>query len=495
MERVFGERANMAKTKGTVNIALDRVEWGDGEGYGRKDKKIKTLPEGITNKELYRDVIRIGWPALLEYLLAQLAGMFDQMQVGRVGAFAISAVGIANQPKFLLNTAFMSMNVGVTAMVARARGKGNQAEANKMMRQGLLFTLVSSILVAIAGYIWAPQLVGIMGSDDAATIEGAVTYLRILMWSMVPFALTSTISASLRAVGDSRTAFVYNTIGNVVNVFLNWVLITGHLGAPALGIRGAAIATAISQVVSFIMACFAVMRDKLAYLYVSFKQSFRPDWTALSNIIRIGIPAMIEQLLLRAGVVLYSRTITSLGTIAYATHSICMNIQALSFMNGMGWAASATSLVGQSLGKKRYDMAMIYSKRTQIMGFIVAAVIGVSFIFFGGDIASLYTDDPEIISMCKFILLLVALLQPFSSSQQVLAGAMRGAGDTKFVAVVTAVTMFGMRPLIAWLLINKFGLGLPGAWYALVIDQATRTLLVFLRYNSGKWKETFKERV
>ena len=205
----------MARTRGAVSITLDRVEWGDGEGYGRRDKKIKNLPEGITNRELYRDVIRIGWPALLEYLLAQLAGMFDQMQVGRVGAFAISAVGIANQPKFLLNTAFMSMNVGVTAMVARARGKGNQAEANKMMRQGLLFTLVSSIIVAIAGYIWAPQLVGIMGSDDAATIEGAVTYLRILMWSMVPFALTSTISASLRAVGDSRTAFVYNTIGNV----------------------------------------------------------------------------------------------------------------------------------------------------------------------------------------------------------------------------------------------------------------------------------------
>jgi len=485
---------NDGQTKGVVRIALDSLGWGDGVGFGKDEKRVKKPPEGIASSAIYSDILRIGWPALLEFILAQLVSMFDQMQVGQVGAFAISAVGIAAQPKMLLNTAFMSMNVGVTAMVARARGAGDKERANLMLRQGLLFTMVASTLVTILGYIFAPQLIGMMGSTDAQTVEAAITYLRINLYAMIPFALTSTCTAALRAVGNSRISFLYNTAANVINVFLNWVLITGNLGSPAYGVAGAAAATSIGQTAAFFMAVYAIT-NKNAYLSVSFKQSFKPDFDALRNIIKIGIPAMIEQLIMRAGVVLYQRTVNSLGTIAYATHTICMNIQALSFMNGMGWATSATSLVGQSLGKKRYDMAMVYSKFTQRVGFVTSAVIGACCFFFGGNIASLYTDDAAIISTAASILMFVALMQPFNASQQILAGSMRGAGDTKVVAYITAATMFGLRPFLAWLLVTKLDMGLYGAWYALVGDQIVRTILVMLRYNSGKWKLTFKAKV
>ena len=197
---------------------------------------------------------------------------------------------------------------------------------------------------------------------------------------------------------------------------------------------------------------------------------------------------MIEQLVMRAGMIIYAKTVASLGTIAYATHQVCMNIQALSFMNGQAFAVSATSLVGQSLGRRRPDMAQAYCSRTQRIGFAVAVLIAVAFFFFGSQIVWLYNDDPQIVDLGASILKLVAFMQPLQSSQFILAGGLRGAGDTRATAIITFITVLLVRPGIAMLLIYVFHWGLEGAWIALVADQLLRTILVFARYQSGKWK-------
>ena len=192
---------------------------------------------------------------------------------------------------------------------------------------------------------------------------------------------------------------------------------------------------------------------------------------------------------MRAGAIIYVRTVVSLGALAYATHQVGMNIQALSFMTGQAFAVSATSLVGQSLGKKRPDMAQSYSNHTRRLGLIISLILGVVFWFFGGQIVGLYTDEPQIISRGARILKLVALVQPAQSSQFILAGALRGAGDTRATAVITFLTVLLVRPSLALLAINKLGWGLDGAWIALVADQLLRSGLILLRYRSGRWKK------
>jgi len=160
----------------------------------------------------------------------------------------------------------------------------------------------------------------------------------------------------------------------------------------------------------------------------------------------------------------------------------------MSFMNGHAFAVSATSLVGQSLGKKRPDMAQAYSRRARILGMLVSIVLGMTFFFFGEQIVALYSDEAEVIAMGGRILKLIALIQPFQSSQFILAGALRGAGDTRATAVITFLTVFLVRPSFALLAILKLDWGLIGAWIALVLDQLLRSTLVLIRYNSGKWK-------
>jgi len=224
------------------------------------------------------------------------------------------------------------------------------------------------------------------------------------------------------------------------------------------------------------------------YLHLRFMDGFKPDPHSLKQIVTIGAPAMLEQLLMRVGVIIYVKTIAGLGTVAYAVHQVCMNIQALSFMNGQGFAVSATSLTGQSLGKNRPDMAHAYVHRTRRLGMSVSLILAAIFVFWGGKIVSLYNDSPDIISQGARIMMFVGFTQPLQSSQFILSGSLRGAGDTRATAIITFITVLLIRPLLAVYLINVWNLGLEGAWFAFIADQTIRSALVLIRYNSGKWK-------
>lgn len=469
------------------NLALDLVPPGHQEITG--SRVTGELPRGITSHMLYSDVVRIAWPSLIELTLTQLTSMVDLMMVGQLGPWAITAVGLTVQPKFLLMIMFMAMNVGATALVARYRGAGQAKKANEILRQALLLTFVLSAAASFFGYIFSGPLIKFMGAADPETLRGGTVYLQIQMVGFMAMALTTTITATLRGVGNTRVAMLYNLVANIVNVILNYLLIHGHFGFPRLELAGASLATIIGQGVALLLALRVVLQGR-HYLRLRLKAGFKPQWEHLRHIFEIGIPAAGEQLVMRIGSIVFVKTVASLGTVAYATHQIGMNIHALSFMTGQAFAVSATSLVGQSLGKRRPDMAESYSNHTRRLGMVVAFVLAFLIFFFGRQIVGFYTDDARIMDEGARILKLMALIQPFQSSQFILTGALRGAGDTRATAVIIFITVFLVRPSLALLHVHKFGWGLIGAWLALVADQLLRTLLVFLRYYSGKWKLT-----
>ena len=483
----------MKDTTQRLSTTLDRLPYGAPDFSG--DLKVnKKLPEGVKSKELYQDIIRIAWPSFVELLLTQLASMVDLMMVGSmggaanpsIGTQALAAVGLTTQPKFLLMAAFISMNTGVTALVARYRGRGEKETANLVVRQGLLFTFLVTVVLSVLGVVFARPMVLFMGSTEETVTLWATQYLQIQMAGFLTMALTSTITASLRAVGDSRTCMIYNLIGNLVNVCFNWLLIYGNMGFPELGVAGASLATVLGQLVAFGMAAAVILRGN-GFLKLEFARGFRLNRIVMGEMLGIGLPAMAEQLLMRAGIIIFAKTVASLGTVAYATHQVCMNIQALSFMTGQAFAVSATTLMGQSLGKRRTDMAQAYCSRTRTVGFCFSLVLAAVFCLFGREIVGAYNSDAEIIRIGARIMLIVALLQPFQSSQFIIAGGLRGAGDTRTTALITFITVLLVRPVTAILLI-RMGFGLYGAWFGMAADQILRSALVLGRYHSGKWK-------
>ena len=476
-----------------VKTTIDTLEFGeiDAEKEG-KYKKYK-LPDGVDRGMMRSDILTIALPSLVELVLTSLTSMADQIMVGRLpgqlGVQALSAVGLCMNPKVILMTALMAINTGTTAVVARYRGMGNQEKANQTFKQSLIFNIFLSAIMMVIGVVFARELIGLIAGNGISetTVEYAVTYFRIQMYGFIPLMMTNTVTSTLRAIGDSKMPMVYNTIANVVNLFFNYGLIYGKLGMPEMDVAGASLATVIGQCVAFVIAMY-IMFSKKRYVYLDFKEKTGYNKTIMSNVLGIGLPSMLEQLCLRIGIIIYSRIVASLGDIAYATHMVCMNIQSLTFMSGMAFQNSATTLMGQSLGRRRLDMADNYTRMTRNISFWISCVIGVILALFGGQIVNIYNSTPEIVEMGGKLLAIVAITQPFQSSQFVTTGALRGAGDTKYPAVVIFICTRIVRSVLGYIFVIQLNMGLIGAWFAIVVDQLLKTAMIFARYNTGKWR-------
>ncbi len=442
----------------------------------------------LTVQEARRDVINLAWPAVLEQLLVQVFNMVDMMMVGGVGPAAIAAIGLTNQPIFLAMAAFMALNVGTTALVARFIGAGEIDEANTAARQSLLLTVVLGMIATAALYFFAEPIVLFMGAEPDAVGYG-VDYMRSISFGFIPQTIGMCVTAMLRGAGDTRTPLRFNLIGNGINVIGNYLLINGHLGFPRLEVFGAGLATSFGRLIIMILSLYAISNGK-SVLHISLKDKFTPRFDLISRVVKVGAPAMLEQLIMRFGMITYTRVVSSLGTMVYAAHQIGMNILGLSFSPGMGFGMAATSLVGRSLGRKRPDWAETYGWQTSWVGNLVATFMGVVFFFGGSFLASLYTDDPLVIKNAATALKIIALVQPLQSTQFILAGALRGAGDTRWPLISTLVGVAVVRVVLAKVFVDVLGWALVGAWLATAIDQCTRSAFIYFRYRSGHWKAT-----
>ncbi len=492
----------MSKIKSTtVQTVLDDLPYGavdspDATGPVRKAR----APEGITNKRLLKDVTMIAWPSFVELVLTQLTSMADQVMVGQMpgpeGVMGLTAVGLAGLPKFMLMTMVIAMNVGTTAMVARSRGQQNQKKANQVFKQALILNVVMSAVLMGIGLLLSEWMIRFMSASGISeqTLQYGVTYLNIQLYGFMPVCLASTVTAALRGVGDTKTPMIYNTVANVVNLILNYMLIYGKFGCPQMGVAGASLATVLGQLVAFFIAMGAAFGKK-HYLYVDLREKFTFDKQIMKDVTAIGLPSMMEQFIMRLGIMVCLRSIASLGDTLYATHQIVMNIQSMSFMVGQAFGNSSTTLMGQSLGKHRYDMAAVYMQKTRQVGFWVSVAMMGLMVVFSRQLIMLYNATPEVVEMGAKLLVVVALMQPIQTGQFIVSGGLRGVGDTRYNAVVMLISTLGARAILSVVAVDLLHWGLWGAWLAIFADQALRAILITRRYQSGKWKVALARRM
>ena len=441
-----------------------------------------------TSREAYKNVINIALPSVMELVLISLINNIDTMMVGTCGDTAIAAVGLVSQPRMLLLALFFALNIGVTALVARRKGQGRQADANLVLRNALVVIFLLSIIVTALAQLFSRNLMTMAGAKED-TIDLADTYFRITT-SVLPFnVLTLCISAALRGIGNTRTTMVVNITSNLVNIIFNYLLIGGRLGFPQLGVTGAAIATALGIVVSFFLCIFVIIPRRNYHPFLCFNKgdSWKLDSETLRSIFSVGGNAMLEQAALRFGFFVYARICAGLGTDPFAAHQIACQFLNLTFSFADGIGVAGTSLVGQSLGRKRPDLAMIYGRVSQRMAIVVSMTLFSLLIIFRYPLVGLYTQTPHVVEMAAMLMIMVAIFQPLQTSSVVISGCLRGAGDTRFVAFIMIMCVSIIRPLLAFTSVNLLGLGLMGAWSASIIDMAIRLFTVNHRFNTGKW--------
>ncbi|BCJ93325.1 MATE efflux family protein [Anaerocolumna cellulosilytica] len=436
-------------------------------------------------KEVYQDFLKVAWPSALESLLVGLVGSVDTIMVGSLGKGAITAVGITNQPKFILLAMIFSLNIGITAVVARRKGQNDREGANRSLRAGILLSFIIALTMAILGSIFAAPILRFSGAESSY-FQDAVSYFRVLMVSIFFTSLNLTINAAQRGSGNTKISMRTNIVSNLVNVVFNYFLINGIGFFPKLGVTGAAIATCLGSIAACIISIATLLR-KDSFLSLRVKGSWRLTKEVLTPITKVGSSAFIEQVFMRIGFLVYAILVAKLGTTAYATHLICMNILNLSFCFGDGFSIAASSLVGQSLGRKRPDMAIIYGKAGQRLAFMVSTLLFIFFIGTGKYLITLFNSEPEVVLLGSGIMIIIAFTTHAQTSQVIMSGCLRGAGDTIFVAIVSMISVTLIRPFLTWLLCFPVDMGLYGAWIALCGDQILRLVLNFIRFSNGKW--------
>ena len=442
--------------------------------------------ENPTLKEIRSDIFRMAWPSAMEMILVSLCGIVDMMMVGQLGSYAITAVGLTNQPKFLMLAVFQAFNVGCTALVARSRGEGRQDTANTATSSNLILSIVISIALCTVGFFFASDMVRFMGGDETTTLYGT-QYFEFLLIGL-PFNIAGmAITAALRGVGNTKASLYMNFTANIINVFFNYCLIYGNFGFPRLEVAGAAIATSLGFVVAFFLGLFILLR-KHQYVYLSRKNKLL-DWTVIKRMTRVGSPAMAEQLGMRIGQTIFTRVVSGLGTAAFAAHMVTINIERLSVTTGQAFGVASTTFVGQNLGRERPDLAEEYARQTNRVGLVVAVLIGLLMFTFARPIVLMYNNEPDVVAMAVGVLTFVSITQPVQCSYFIQAASLRGAGDTRFTAMVLMLCVMILRPLFGILLVNVFGWGLIGAWIAITAEQFVRCILVTYRFRTGKWKE------
>ncbi|MDO5015785.1 MAG: MATE family efflux transporter [Eubacteriales bacterium] len=439
-----------------------------------------------SRRELIQHTIGIAWPSVVESFFLTLAGIIDTIMVSQLGSYAIAAIGLTNQPKFLGLTLFFALNTTVAAFVARRKGENNRAGANRVLVTASIYALILTVIITFLLMFYAEDLMRLVGSN-ADTHESASAYFRIIMGGTIFNVISMLINAALRGAGNTSVAMISNVAAAVVNVCLNYLLITGNLGFPALGVVGAAIATVLSTIVSSII-CLVYLLKKNSFISIPYiiSEKLRPTWEQAKAIIKFQSTMLIEFIGFRVGFMVTAILAARLGTDEFAIHQVGMNLLSLGFAFGDGMRVAAVTLTGQSLGAKEPRKARRYTQICQRMGLVLASLIAITMFFGRQSLFGVFFqgEKPEILTIYSpIITYFIMVIAAFQISQIIYSGSLQAAGDLKYTNTVSIVSVGVIRSVVTYLAVEVFGWGLTGIWLGVLTDQLSRYIALSIRFK------------
>jgi putative MATE family efflux protein len=437
-------------------------------------------PAPIEPRAMRRRVLGLAGPIIGENFLETLLGVIDTWLVAGLGAVALAGVGSALQVMFLLIAALSALAVGNAVLVAQAVGARDLQRAGRLGRQSLIWSVIFSIPLAIGGLLLSGPLIGMFGLEpDVASV--GTQYLHVTMGTVVVLIGLFIGGGVLRGAGDSRTPMLVTAFANVVNVVLAYAMIYGHFGLPMLGAVGSAWATFIARGLALALLVGALWRGRNG-VTIRGKGGWFPDLGVAKQVLRIGVPAALEQILVSSAFLAMSVVVAHLGTEVLAAHRVAFNALSLSFLPGIGFGIAATALVGQSIGARRIEEGGAAARVATIWAVIWMSAIGAILFIFAPQVLGLFTNDQAVIAAGAGGLRVVALAQPFWAVLFVQSGALRGSGNTSFPLKTSGVGIW-LSVGLGWLLITTLGGGLVAVWAAFLAIAPAMALLMWRRFQ------------
>ena len=437
----------------------------------------------IENRKLIKNIFQITLPAVFDLLAQTLIMALDMKMVSSLGPSAISSVGVGTAGMYALIPALIAVATGTTALLSRAYGADNKVDGKKAFAQSFFIAVPLGIILTLIFLLFSEQIINLVGNAKDMNLADAVLYQNMTVIGFPFLGVSIATFYAFRAMGENKIPMIGNTLALVLKVILNFLLVYLF----KWGIFGAALSTTLTRLFSAIFSIYLVFWSKKNWISLELKD-LKFDYFTSKRILKVGIPAAVEQLGLRIGMLIFEMMVISLGNLSYAAHKIALTAESISFNLGFAFSFAASALVGQELGKGSSQKALKNGYICTIIAMIVMSTFGLLFFIIPQFLVSLFTKDKDVIELATMALKIVSICQPFSGASMVLAGALRGAGDTKSVLLITYLGIFLIRIPITYLFLDVLNLGLAGAWIVMTIDLAIRSSLAFYVFRRGKWK-------
>ena len=435
----------------------------------------------------FKTAASMAWPAIIESFFVAFAGLIDSLMVSSLGSYAVAAVGLTTQPKFIGLSLFFATNVAISALVARRYGEKRRDLANRILYTAMIFVVVAAIILSIVLVCAANPIISLCGSTEE-THDGAVAYFQIIMGGMIFNIISMVINAAQRGAGNTKIAMYTNTISSIVNIIGNYLLIGGHLGFPKLGIRGAALATVLGTVVGCTIRVMSLFRkDSFLSIPYIIKEGLWKQFESVKIILKLSSSTFVEQILMRIGFMSTAVMAADMGTAAMAAHQVGMNALSLSFSFGDGMQAAAVALIGQSLGSKEPQEAKRHGMTCEKVALVMAVFMSLFYLFCGKWLFGLFFAEAHIVEIGVRISRILIVIVLFQICQVVFTGALRGAGDVVYTMISSTISVTFVRTAVSYICCYIVGWGIYGIWMGIVADQFCRLMLSGIRFRSGKW--------
>ena len=440
--------------------------------------------QDFTTGSLNQAVFLLAIPMMLEMAGESLFAVVDAFFVARLGAEALAAVGITETVLEIIYAIAIGLGMSVTAMVARRIGEHDDRGAARTAVQAIWVGLGVSVLFGVAGAIWAPDVLRLMGADDATVSLGS-TYTRIIYGSM-PIILFLFVNNSIyRGAGDAAMAMRSIWLANGINIVLDPLLIFGVGPFPELGLTGAAVATVIGRGIGVLYQFWSLSRGtrlRVTAADVSF------DLEIVLRLLRVSAGGILQMLVATASYIGLIRILATFGSTVLAGYVIAIRVVIFIILPSWGLANAAATLVGQNLGAEKPDRAERAVWVTGVWNMAFMAAITVIFVAFAGPIVRVFTSDPGTAEVGEAALRIISYGYVMYAWGMVILQAFNGAGDTWTPTWVNLIAFWLVQIPLAWVLAHVVGIGHEGVYWAIAASYSLSAMIGLVLFRRGKWK-------
>ncbi len=453
----------------------------------------RPLPRPGSAAPTLRSIAALAGPAIAGQLLQTGVIYADRVMLGHAGSGALAAMQLAGPLEWTLASVSAAFAVGTLSLVGRAVGAGDLEAARRHTTLAVSVALVVGAVVALVARLTIVPALPHLFPHASRAPDGALAlsahYLEVALFAAPFYCVGVAGLSAMSASGDTVTPLAIGSVVNVVHIAVNWVLIAGHLGAPALGVRGAGWSTTASYALEAALTLLVLLRPGRAVSLRPLRAARVLDAAgrrALRTLARLSAPAYLERLVYHAGYLAFVWMIARLGDDAMAANQALIAIEALSFMTVEGFATAAGALVAQQLGARRPREALRVGWSATGLAVATLSSYALLFLSLRHALPALVTPRADLQAIAASALFVVAIAQPFMAAGVVLGQAGRAAGATRAVMLVSVVCGFGVRLATTWCTTVALHLGVVGIWIGSTSDWTARTLVLAALWYSGR---------